>query len=159
MSDAGERYCRDFLEDGKRCNCEEFTAPLDLHAPYRCRECRHGFSKHPRPVPPAGSSAAVTVEVKADPGAANQRLLDAFHQRKTSRTTGSSGLPSDSIQKAREEVLKGFRGRIDTSSKTKVYIYISKTIFLAQRPQCHSGVTASYSATVSQCHSAQSGTV
>ncbi|KAI6018544.1 hypothetical protein BKA83DRAFT_4496056 [Pisolithus microcarpus] len=34
---------------------------------------------------------------------------------------------------------------------------ISKTIFLAQRPQRHSDVTASYSATVSQCHSAQSG--
>ncbi|KAG1840789.1 hypothetical protein C8R48DRAFT_600821, partial [Suillus tomentosus] len=47
MSDRNERYCRDFREGRQACTCEYFTPPSNPDAPYYCRECQHGFSKHP----------------------------------------------------------------------------------------------------------------
>ncbi|KAG1748419.1 uncharacterized protein EDB91DRAFT_1034237, partial [Suillus paluster] len=47
MSDRHEKYCQDFREGGQACTCECFTPPSNPNAPYYCRECQHGFSKHP----------------------------------------------------------------------------------------------------------------
>ncbi|KAI6035203.1 hypothetical protein F5J12DRAFT_15889 [Pisolithus orientalis] len=100
MSTSG--LCCYFDENGKQCSCRMFTAPANKNARYHCRECTHGFSNHPE-AQFSNKSPKLTMDVKVEPATGN-RLLDVFHQRKTSRTME---LPN-SLQHVREEVLKGF---------------------------------------------------
>ncbi|KAG2745088.1 hypothetical protein P692DRAFT_201808031 [Suillus brevipes Sb2] len=52
MSDRREVYCQDFRQGGQACTCECFTPPSNHDAPYYCRECQHGLSKHPKALDP-----------------------------------------------------------------------------------------------------------
>ncbi|KAK7008326.1 hypothetical protein R3P38DRAFT_3211365 [Favolaschia claudopus] len=38
--------CRETLENGNHCTCEEYDPPSDPNAPSICRECGHGKSRH-----------------------------------------------------------------------------------------------------------------
>ncbi|KAI5980758.1 hypothetical protein F5J12DRAFT_731104 [Pisolithus orientalis] len=97
MPDVDERLCCYFDENGKQCSCRMFTAPANKNARYHCRECTHGFSNHPE-AQFSNKSPKLTMDVKVEPATGN-RLLDVFHQRKTSRTME---LPN-SLQHVREE--------------------------------------------------------
>ena len=103
MSDAAERYCRDFLDDDKPCKCELFSEPVDPNARRLCRECQHGYSKHPQTTAYDRSS-----QVKSEGLGANARLVQLL-RNPTGATT----------RQARTEALHGFNVA-KVSKKAKV---------------------------------------
>jgi len=94
MSEPGEQYCRDFLENGTQCKCELFTPPVESNAAYCCRECGHGYSKHIR--------AGTTVKAEQD---SEQRILDLVNSRQTQASRGGGRFESA----VRNEVLGAYR--------------------------------------------------
>ena len=124
MSEPNTTYCREFT-NGTQCSCEVFSEPPE-DAPRICRECQHGFSKHPeglramedtrrkhaqatgnvgqtRPQLPSASDPSGRQRVlamfnrRAELGAAEHRS-DGFNSRKTNPT----------MEEAKEEILKGY---------------------------------------------------
>lgn len=112
MSEPGEQYCRDFLQDKSPCKCELFTPPVESNAAYCCRECGHGYSKHPRGT------------VKAEPDS-EQRILDLVNLRQTQASRNND--PFESA--VRNEVLGTYRPGRGTqrvpSKSTKVIRFAS----------------------------------
>ena len=122
MSEPNTMYCREFT-NGTQCSCEVFSEPPE-DAPRICRECQHGFSKHPeglramedtrrkytgsvdqaRPQLPSASGPSGRQRVlamfngRAELGAAEHRS-DGFNICKRNPT----------MEEAKEEILKGYR--------------------------------------------------
>ena len=130
MSDRYEKYCRDF-RDGQACTCECFTPPADPNAPYYCRECQHGFSKHPEALE---TKTDTSLRQDNTESSAKTRLLTIFKQNtsfgsaegafKLPAATSSKSMlkrktpsqPQLSIEQARDEVMKGFRTGVGSQS-------------------------------------------
>lgn len=115
MTKPNPKYCRDFINSTGQCHCEFFSEPVDSTAPRVCRECGHGFSKHPialvaiqqahTPVP--GSNQEPNVP------SAWQQVLDVFNKRVVKQEHCSKevrfGNAGVGLTIAKAETLKGFR--------------------------------------------------
>ncbi|KAG2103052.1 uncharacterized protein F5147DRAFT_625867 [Suillus discolor] len=95
MSDRREVYCRDFRQGGQACTCECFTPPSNPDAPYYCRECQHGFSKHPEALDPTRDAPR-----KQDGTTSGKKRLVSIFKEKTSSGSAARPLPSAASSKS-----------------------------------------------------------
>lgn len=130
MSDRHEKYCRDFREGGQAFTCEYFTPPSNPDAPYYCRECQHGFSKHPEAL---DSTSRTTPRRQEGTELSGKKRLVSIFKKKTSlgsavpTATSSKNILDQRVDVeqasvARDEVMKGFRVglHLQTSKVNKV---------------------------------------
>jgi hypothetical protein len=136
MSEPNASYCREFI-NGNQCTCEVFSEPPE-DAIRICRECRHGFSKHPEGLnlkvmeyarkKDAGQTGPPPPATGGQSG--RQRVLDIFKEHvgrgilKIEQGSEGSNIHKTKItaDEAKEEVLKGYRPQLVAGGKGRTKV-------------------------------------
>jgi len=132
---SNSKFCRDSI-NGMQCCCEFFSEPVDSTAPRVCRECGHGFSKHPNALVAIQNSQEQASGLQ--PGTSGRhRILEVFNKQASSsivkQEPASKGVTWGSrLHAAKDESLRGFRGPGLASSKQLAGLPNSKAGI-----QCH----------------------
>lgn len=131
MSEPNVKYCREFL-DGIQCHCGLFSEP-PLSAPRFCRECQHGYSRHPealREIEACKDSESMLQAGRLPPmpvvagTSGKQRVLNMFNEqsgafstlKQAHRSSNLKGLDAPktmvTADEAKDEALKGYRSGV-----------------------------------------------
>ena len=114
MSKPNPKYCQDFIHSSQ-CHCEFFSEPVDSTASRICRECGHGFSKHPVTLIAIQSTHTPVLGPNLEPKvlSARQQVLDVFNKWIVKQEQFPKevrfGNARVGLIIAKNETLKGFR--------------------------------------------------